>query len=52
MLAKLYGERAARVAKKDKKKKKETSSMRASDQLTADDYLTPYVDDDDSDVED
>ena len=49
-LAKLLGEKAARMVKK-KKKKGGTSSMRASDQLTADDYITPYMDDEDTDVE-
>ena len=33
------------------KKKEGTGAMRASDQLTADDYITPYIDDDDSDAE-
>ena len=48
-LAKLLGEKSARLVKK--KKKKGGSSMRASDQLTADDYITPYIDDEDTDVE-
>ena len=48
-LAKLLGEKSARLVKK--KKKKGGSSMRASDQLTADDYITPYMDDEDTDVE-
>ena len=48
-LAKLLGEKSARLVKK--KKKKGGSSMRASDQLTADDYITPYIDDEDTDVD-
>lgn len=50
MLAQLLGEKSARLVKK--KKSKGGSSMRASDQLTADDYITPYIDDDDTDAED
>lgn len=39
------------VASIKKQKKKEGLAMRASDQLTADDYITPYIDDNDSEDE-
>lgn len=39
------------VANIKKQKKKEGLAMRASDQLTADDYITPYIDDDDTEDE-
>ncbi len=39
------------VATIKKQKKKEGLAMRASDQLTADDYITPYIDDNDSEEE-
>ncbi|EIE23859.1 hypothetical protein COCSUDRAFT_62390 [Coccomyxa subellipsoidea C-169] len=39
------------VASIKKQKKKEGLAMRASDQLTADDYITPYIDDNDSEEE-
>lgn len=43
---------AAKVhAELSKERKKEGPTMKARDQLTADDYIIPYVDDEDSDVE-
>ena len=50
-IAQAHAEKIKRRAKKDKKKKEGLGAMRASDQLTADDYITPYIDDNDSDAE-
>ena len=49
-LAEVLGEKEAKLMRK--KKKKGDGSMRASDQLTADDFITPYIDDEDTDEED
>ena len=48
-LAEVLGEKEAKLMRK--KKKKGDGSMRASDQLTADDFITPYIDDEDTDEE-
>ncbi len=47
--------KARKEARKQRKKERdmalETLALRATDQLTADDYILPYIDDNDSDVE-
>ena len=48
-LAEVLGEKEAKLMRK--KKKQSGGSMRASDQLTADDFITPYIDDEDTDEE-
>ena len=49
-LAEILGDKAARLMRAKKKKKGE-GSLRASDQLTEDDFITPYIDDEDTDEE-
>jgi hypothetical protein len=49
-IAKNLARKAHKIYKKTKKKEVK-NTMTATDQLTADDYITPYVDDDDSDDE-
>ena len=49
-LAEILGDKAARLMRAKKKKTGE-GSLRASDQLTEDDFITPYIDDEDTDEE-